>query len=106
PDTAEILEHDRNAWLVSAGDTSEAERELRVLLSDTNRLERLGRAGREQAAGLTWDRRAEKVEGFAEECLARDPAAVEKEPWSASACARDSMKWLVTGISTGKWIYR
>ncbi len=106
PDTAEILEHDRNAWLVSAGDTSEAERQLRVLLSDTDRLERLGQAGREQAAGLTWDRRAAKVEAFAEECLARDPAAVEKEPWSASACTRDSMKWLVTGISTGKWIYR
>jgi glycosyltransferase involved in cell wall biosynthesis len=106
PDTAEILEHDRNAWLVSAGDISEAEHQLRALLSDTNRLERLGQAGREQAAGLTWDSRAEKIEAFAEECLARDPASVEKEPWSASACALDTMKWLVTGISTGRWIYR
>ena len=106
PDTAEILEHDRNAWLVSAGDTSEAEHQLRVLLSDTNRLERLGRACREQAVGLTWDGRAAKIDAFVEECLARDPAAAEKEPWSASACARDTMKWLVSGISTGKWIYR
>ncbi len=106
PDTAEILEHDRNAWLVSAGDISEAEHQLRALLSDTNRLERLGQAGREQAAGLTWDSRAEKIEAFAEECLARDPTSVEKEPWSASACALDTMKWLVTGISTGRWIYR
>ena len=106
PDTAEMLEHDHNAWLVAAGDASEAEHQLRVLLSDTNRLERLGQAGREQAAGLTWDSRAAKIEAFAEECLARDPAGVEKEPWSASACARDTMKWLVTGISTGKWIYR
>ncbi len=106
PDTAEILEHDRNAWLVSSGDVSEAEHQLSVLLSDTNLLERLGQAGREQAAGLTWDSRAAQIEAFAEECLARDPAAVEKEPWSASACTLDTMKWLVTGISTGKWIYQ
>jgi len=106
PDTAEILEHDRNAWLVSAGDTSEAEHQLRVLLSDTHRLERLERACREQATGLTWDGRAAKIDAFVEECLARDPAAAEKEPWSASTCARDTMKWLVSGISTGKWIYR
>ncbi len=106
PDTAEILEHDRNAWLVSAGDVSEAEHQLRVLLSDAHRLERLGRAGREQAAGLTWDSRAAKIESFAEECLARDPAVAQGEPWSGSACARDTVKWLATGVSTGKWIYR
>jgi glycosyltransferase involved in cell wall biosynthesis len=106
PDTTEMLEHDRNAWLVPPGDLCEAERQLGRLLDDANLLERLGRAAREQAAGLTWDSRAEKIEAFAEECLARDPAAVDKEPWSAPACARDSMKWLLTGISTGKWIYR
>jgi len=106
PDTAEILEHDRNAWLVSTGDISEAEQQLRILLGDPSRLDRLGQASREQAAGLTWNSRAAKIEEFFEECLARDPAAVDKEPWSAATCARDSMKWLVTGISTGKWIYR
>jgi len=106
PDTAEILEHDRNAWLVSTSDTAEAERQLRVLLDDPDRLERLGRACREQAEGLTWDARAAKIDAFVDECLARDPAALENEPWSASACARDSMKWLVSGISTGKWIHR
>jgi len=106
PDTAEILEHDRNAWLVSSGDILEAEHQLRALLSDTNRLERLGQAGRERAADLTWDSRAAKIEAFFEECLARDPAAVGKEPWSASACTRDTVKWLVAGISTGKWVYR
>lgn len=106
PDTAEILEHDRNAWLVSAGEVAEAEEQLRVLLGDTRRLERLGRACREQAAGLTWDSRAAKIDAFVDECLARDPSALGKEAWSASTCARESMKWLVTGISTGKWIYR
>lgn len=106
PDTAEILDHDRNAWLVPAGDVAEAEKQLRVLLSDTHRLERLGRACRQQAAELTWDARAAKIDAFVEECLTRDPAVLEKEAWSALTCARDSVKWLATGISTGKWIYR
>jgi len=106
PDTAEILEHDKNAWLVSTGEVAEAEKQLRVLLSDTHRLERLGRACREQAERLTWDSRAAKIDAFVDECLAGDPIALENGTWSASACARDSMKWLVTGISTGKWIYR
>lgn len=106
PDTAEILQHDHNAWLVSAGDPSEAEQQLRVLLSDPRRLERLGQTCREQAAELTWDSRAAKIDTFIDECLARDPVPVEKGEWSASACARDSVKWLVSGVSTGKWIYR
>jgi glycosyltransferase involved in cell wall biosynthesis len=106
PDTAEILEHDRNAWLVSGRAVSESEHQLRVLLSDRDRLDRLGQACRAQAAGLTWDSRAAKIEAFIEECLARDPNAVGKEPWSAIGCARDSMKWLVQGVSTGNWIYR
>jgi glycosyltransferase involved in cell wall biosynthesis len=106
PDTAEILEHDRNAWLVSGRDASESEHQLRVLLSDSERLDRLGQACRAQAAGLTWDRRAAKIEAFIEECLARDPNAVGKEPWSAIGCARASMKWLVQGVATGNWIYR
>lgn len=92
--------------LFSYENPAEAERQLRVLLGDTRRLERLGRACREQAAGLTWDSRAAKIDTFVDECLARDPAAVEKGPWSASTCARDSIKWLATGISTGKRIHR
>ncbi|MFZ1863253.1 MAG: glycosyltransferase family 4 protein [Polyangiales bacterium] len=105
PDTAEILEHDKNAWLVRAGDEAEAERQLRVLLGDAERLDRLGRACRELASSLTWDSRAAKIEAFFEECLARDPSSLHEEPWSALACARDSVKWLATGISSGKWIY-
>jgi hypothetical protein len=50
--------------------------------------------------------RAAKIDAFLDECLARDPSALEKGAWSASACARASVRWLVTAISTGKWIYR
>lgn len=105
PDTAEILHHDRNAWLVPPGDEAEAEHQLRALLDDPERLERLGRACRELASTLTWDSRAAKIEAFFEECLARDPSSLHQEPWSALACATDSVKWLATGISSGKWIY-
>lgn len=106
PDTAEILEHDRNACLVPPGDEDEAERQLRALLADTARQDRLGRACRDLAAGLTWDSRAAKVESFFEECLARDPDSLGTEPWSVSTCARDSVKWLARGVSSGRWIYR
>jgi glycosyltransferase involved in cell wall biosynthesis len=105
PDTAEILEHDKNAWLVPPGDEAEAERQLRVLLGDSERLQRLGHACRQLASTLTWDSRAAKIEAFFEECLARDPSSLHEESWSALACARDSAKWLATGISSGKWIY-
>jgi glycosyltransferase involved in cell wall biosynthesis len=105
PDTAEILQHDQNAWLVPPGDEAEAERQLRILLGDSERLERLGRACRELASTLTWDSRAAKIETFFEECLARDPSSLQQEPWSALSCARDSVKWLATGISSGKWIF-
>ncbi|MGB5810582.1 MAG: glycosyltransferase family 4 protein [Polyangiales bacterium] len=106
PDTAEILAHDENAWLVTPGDSTEAEHQLRVLLSDDRRLERLGDACATQAEALTWDSRAARIEAFMEECLARDPATLETEPWSPSGCALDTAKWLAGGVSKGKWIYR
>jgi glycosyltransferase involved in cell wall biosynthesis len=106
PDTAEILEHDRNAWLVPPGDVAQAESKLKLLLSDGARLERLGNACRDLAADLTWDARAAKIETFFEKCLARDAASVRPGPWSASAWARDSLKWLGRGVASGRWIYR
>ncbi len=106
PDTAEILEHGRNAWLVPSGDVSTAQARLEELLDDSALLDRLGNACRDLAEGLTWDSRAAKIEAFFEDCLARDPTGFEKGPWSAPACAKDSLKWLTRGISTGKWIYR
>jgi len=106
PDTAEILEHDVNAWLVPPGDASAAERQLRRLLNDRERLERLGDACSRLAATLTWDSRAKRIDAFFEECLARDPAALQPGSWSPVGCALDSMRWLALGISKGKWIYR
>ena len=106
PDTAEILAHDRNAWLVPAGDDAKAARQLERLLEDPPRQERLGRACRQLAGGLTWDSRAAKVEAFFEECLARDPAPLHPSAWSPRECASDSVKWLARGISSGRWIYR
>jgi hypothetical protein len=56
----------------------------RSFLSDADRLERRGRTGRAQAVGLTWDSRAEKIEAFAEACLARDPASRRETGSTAS----------------------
>ncbi|MEM7137366.1 MAG: glycosyltransferase family 4 protein [Myxococcota bacterium] len=106
PDTAEILDDDVNACLVPPGNTDEAQRQLRALLDDEERLTRLGAAGRKQAEALTWDSRAEKIEAFVRECLSRDPASTAAGPWSPAACARDSARWFAQGVTTGKWIYR
>ncbi|MEM9729428.1 MAG: glycosyltransferase family 4 protein [Myxococcota bacterium] len=106
PDTAEILHHDENAWLVEPGDTADAEHELRVLLSDETRLRRLGEASRSQAESLTWKGRAAKIEQFISECLDREPGAFRVGSWSPRACALDTVKWIGEGLARGKWIYR
>lgn len=106
PDTAEILHHDENAWLVEPGDTADAEHELRVLLSDETRLRRLGEASRRQAESLTWNGRAAKIEQFISECLDREPGAARVGSWSPRACALDTVKWIGEGLARGKWIYR
>jgi glycosyltransferase involved in cell wall biosynthesis len=106
PDTAEVFENDRNACLVESGNLSEAERQLKRLLNDPDRMERLGKACREQSQELTWASRAAKIDRFIEECLARDPATVHAEPWSPSEWCRDTATWLASGLLTGNWIHR
>lgn len=104
PDTAEILEHDRNAWLVTAGNASEAERALRELLSDEGRLTRLGEAARRQSDDLTWQSRAAKIDDFIEERLAAGNE--QKATWSGTQCLGESLRWLRLGVTTGRWVYK
>lgn len=106
PDTAEVLDHDRNAWLVSSGDVDEAQQQLTELLSDEARLQRLGQAARAQAEELTWESRAAKIESFIDERLAADPYAAVKGPWSGRSCLRESMRWLRAGVLQGRWIHQ
>jgi glycosyltransferase involved in cell wall biosynthesis len=106
PDTAEVFENDRNACLVESGDLAGAERQLKRLLDDPERMERLGKACREQSEELTWASRAAKIDRFIDECLARDPATLQPEPWSRSEWCKDTATWLASGVLTGNWIHR
>ena len=106
PDTAEVFENDRNACLVESGDLAGAERQLKRLLDDPERMERLGKASREQSEELTWASRAAKIDRFIDECLARDPATLQPEPWSKSEWFKDTATWLASGVLTGNWIHR
>jgi glycosyltransferase involved in cell wall biosynthesis len=64
PDTAELLSHDENSYLVSPDDLEAASVGLRTLVDDRGLADRLGRTAGELAADLTWDARAEKILAF------------------------------------------
>jgi glycosyltransferase involved in cell wall biosynthesis len=70
PDTAELLSDGGNALLVPPGDTAAAARALDRILNEPGLAARLGTAALASAAGLTWDKRAEKIETFLTERLA------------------------------------
>jgi glycosyltransferase involved in cell wall biosynthesis len=71
PDTAELLDHDVNAWLVPPGDVGEAAAALRTLAHDPALRTRLAEASRARAADLTWDARAAHIERFLKGRLAQ-----------------------------------
>jgi glycosyltransferase involved in cell wall biosynthesis len=71
PDTAELLEHDSNAWLVPPDDPHAAAEGLRRLLSESALAERLSANALHLSRELTWDRRGEKIERFLRERLAQ-----------------------------------
>lgn len=70
PDVRELLEHERNALLVPAGDATRGAEAVRRLLREPALAERLARAARETARGLSWDERGRRVAEFLEERLA------------------------------------
>lgn len=66
PDTAELLRDGDNALLVPPDDPLAAAAALDRILHEPDLADRLGRSARDSARGLTWDRRAEKIEAFLE----------------------------------------
>ena len=64
PDTAELLEHGSNAWLVPPDDPDAAADSLDRLLGDNALGDRLSANALRLSETLTWDRRAERIEGF------------------------------------------
>lgn len=66
PDTAELLADGRNALLVPPGEPEAAARALDRVLADPKLAARLSQGALALARELTWDRRAEKIQGFLE----------------------------------------
>ncbi len=64
PDTAELLRDGDNALLVPPDDPAAAAEGLDRILREPGLAQRLGRSALATAAGLTWDRRAEKIAAF------------------------------------------
>jgi glycosyltransferase involved in cell wall biosynthesis len=64
PDTAELLEDGENALLVPPGRPDLASAALDRILGEPGLAARLAEGARRSAEGLTWDKRAEKIEAF------------------------------------------
>ena len=61
PDTAELLTHGKNAWLVTPDDGEAASRALSQLVDQEDLRAMLGLNSRDMSQGLTWDGRAENI---------------------------------------------
>ena len=66
PDMRELLEHDRNALLVPAGDDDAAVNALSRVLGEPGLAARLSEAARQTSRNLTWDARAARILSFLE----------------------------------------
>ena len=69
PDTAELLKHDKNAWLVTPDNEADELVGFNALIDNDALIERLSAAAAEDAKSLTWDSRAECVVKFMKERL-------------------------------------
>jgi glycosyltransferase involved in cell wall biosynthesis len=58
----EVLKHDQTAWLVKPGDVEALIEGMKVLIDDTEKRKRLGRAARnEVVAKYTWKEHTRKI---------------------------------------------
>ena len=70
PAIAEVLQDDRNAVLVAAGDAAALAAAIRRLNDDAGLRTRLGESARRDVAEYSWSRRAERLEALFNEVLA------------------------------------
>ncbi len=88
PDVRELLHHDENALLLRPDDVDGAVAGLRALLTDPNRMQRLGAGALGSSRSLTWTRRAAGIEEFFESQL--DHMATS---WALRPFLKDSVRW-------------
>lgn len=97
PDTAELLNDDGNAVLVTPGDASELVAALRALAADHPRAERLAAAAFQTATDLTWDARAGHIGEFLEHRF-HAPATTtlpRPDPWSPARWLGETVRWIL-----------
>ena len=92
PDTAELLKDGSNAILV-APNPDAAVAGLRELLADPAACDRLALGALQTARGLTWDARAERIDGLLTQWLQAPPADSPRAQWSAFGWAIQSARW-------------
>ena len=69
PSLGEVLEHDRNAWMVAPDDPAALAEGLRTLLADASRRDRLAAQARDDVNAYTWTARGAQVARFLRERL-------------------------------------
>lgn len=69
PDTAELLHHNKNAWLVIPDNQEEELKGFSELIDNPELIERLGQAVADEAPNYTWEARGKTIVDFAQERL-------------------------------------
>ena len=64
-DTAEVLKHEENAFLLEPDAPKKNAHAIKELIEDPVRMEQIARNALEQAHGFTWEKRAENILAFA-----------------------------------------
>ncbi len=93
PDTAELLEDNRNAALVPPGDVAATVARLRALAADPAAFDRLARGSLATAEGLTWDARAARIAGFIRSRLEARSEPHESDPWRVGSWLGEVCRW-------------
>lgn len=100
PDVAELLQHDRNAYLCGLDDAHALVDGLRTLTQDHQLAQRLGDTARADSLELTWQARAQRIVGIITPLLRKAP--VTTSTWKRQQFglwARQSWRWLKHLIS-------
>ncbi len=94
PDVAEVLQHDRNAWLCPPDDLNALIHGLRQLTGDAALANRLAIAAQTDSQSLTWDSRADKITAIIKARF--NAIQTERGSWGRlqfSRWVRESWRW-------------
>lgn len=93
PDTAELLEDNRNAALVQPGRVEATVSRLRQLAADPAECDRLSRAALATAQGLTWDARGARIAEFIRSRANARSEPPESDSWRVGTWLGEVCRW-------------